>query len=53
MNTYNVEVNGRVILTEIPSTELEEKLNLLRGLVWTSGGKEEDIQVVLNKSPLD
>jgi hypothetical protein len=50
MNTYNVEVNGRVVLTEIPSSKLEEELLVLRGLVWTSGGKEEDIQVILNKA---
>jgi hypothetical protein len=50
MNTYNVKVNGRVVLTEIPSNKLEEELLVLRGLVWTSGGKEEDIQVILNKA---
>lgn len=51
MNTYDVKVNGKIVLKEIPSSKLEEELLMIRGLVWTSGGKEDDIQVFLNKSP--
>lgn len=50
MNTYNVSVNGKDILTEIPSEELEGSLKVLRGLVWATGGSDEDIKVVLNNT---
>jgi hypothetical protein len=50
MNTYDVKVNGKTVLTEIPSDKLETELLTLRGLVWTSGGKEDDIQVILNNT---
>jgi hypothetical protein len=49
MNTYNIEVNGKTILTKIPTEELEENLKLIRGLVWTSGGNNDSIFVSLNK----
>jgi hypothetical protein len=50
MNTYNISVNGNEILKQVPQSELQENLKMIRGLVWTSGGNDEDIQVVLNKS---
>ena len=48
MNTYNVQVNGTVILKKVNKEELDEKLKIIQGLVWTSGGHSEDIQVSLN-----
>ena len=50
MNTYNISVNGNEILKQVPQNNLQENLKMIRGLVWTSGGNDEDIQVVLNKS---
>jgi hypothetical protein len=50
MDNYDVEVNGKLVLTGVPSDKLEEELLIIRGLVWTSGGKEDDIQITLNKS---
>ena len=49
MNTYNIEVKGVSILDQIPQNDLQENLKLIRGLVWTSGGNDGDIQVELNK----
>lgn len=49
MNTYNIQVNGKTILTAIPTEQLEENLKLIRGLVWTSGGNDDSIFVSLNK----
>jgi hypothetical protein len=48
MNTYNVQVNGKNILTKISSEKLEGDLKILRGLVWTSGGSDRDIEVTIN-----
>jgi methionine salvage enolase-phosphatase E1 len=48
MNTYNIEVNGITVIKDINKEELDEKLKIIRGLVWTSGGKSEDIHVSLN-----
>lgn len=48
MNTYNIEVNGITIVERVNPDDLDEMLNQVRGLVWTSGGKNEDIKVVLN-----
>jgi hypothetical protein len=50
MNTYNIEVNGITIVEKITPEDLEGTLNQVRGLVWTSGGNNEDIRVVLNKN---
>ena len=50
MNTYNIQVNGITILENINKEELDEKLKVIQGLVWTSGGYSEDIQVSLNKN---
>lgn len=50
MNTYNISVNGNEILKQVPQSELQENLKIIRGLVWTSGGNDEDILVVLNKT---
>jgi len=50
MTTYNIEVNGITIVERINPEDLEVTLNQVRGLVWTSGGKNEDIKVVLNKN---
>jgi hypothetical protein len=50
MNTYNISVNGVTILDKISQEEVQENLKLIRGLVWTSGGKDQDITVTLNKN---
>jgi len=50
MNTYNIEVKGVSILDQIPQNDLQENLKLIRGLVWTSGGNDKDIEVTLNKT---
>jgi hypothetical protein len=50
MNTYNVSVNGKEVLTQIHSEELEGSLKILRGLVWASGGSDKDIEVFLNNT---
>ncbi len=50
MNTYNVQVNGTLILEKINKEELDEKLKTIQGLVWTSGGSPKDIQVILNNN---
>jgi len=48
MNTYDVSVKGRKVLTEVASHKLEDELKILRGIVWTTGGSNEDIQVTIN-----
>jgi len=48
MNTYNLSVNGKEILKQVPCEEIEETLKTLRGLVWTSGGSDEDIKITEN-----
>jgi hypothetical protein len=48
MNTYNIEVNGITLQERINPEDLDKTLIQVRGLVWTSGGKNEDIKVVLN-----
>lgn len=48
MNTYNVQVNGTVILEKVTKKELDEKLKIIQGIVWTSGGCSEDIEIILN-----
>jgi hypothetical protein len=50
MNTYNIEVKGINVLSQIPQDDLTKNLNLIRGLVWTSGGNDSDIEIILNKS---
>ena len=50
MTTYNISVNGNEILSQVPQSELQENLKLIRGLVWTSGGNDKSIQVSLNKN---
>jgi methionine salvage enolase-phosphatase E1 len=49
MNTYNIEVKGVSILNQVPQSDLSNNLKIIRGLVWTSGGNDGDIQVELNK----
>lgn len=49
MNTYNVSVNGREIISCVPSDKLEGELKILRGLVWAQGGSDRDIRITLNK----
>jgi hypothetical protein len=49
MNTYNISVNGNEILRQVPQSNLQDNLKLIRGLVWTSGGNDKDIQIELNK----
>ena len=48
MNTYNLSVDGKEILKQVPSNKLEETLRTLRGLVWTSGGSDKDIKITKN-----
>jgi len=48
MNTYNISVKGNELLSQVPQNDLQEKLKLIRGLVWTSGGNDEDITVTIN-----
>lgn len=48
MNTYNILVDGKNIITEITSDKLEGTLKIVRGLVWTSGGSDINIQVIEN-----
>ena len=48
MNTYNISVEGRVVLTQISTENIEENLKLIRGLVWTIGGSDKDIIVSIN-----
>ena len=48
MNTYNISVEGKHILTQIPTENLEEKLKVIRGLVWTNGGSDKDIIISIN-----
>lgn len=50
MNTYNIDVKGITVLSQIPQNDLQKNLKLIRGLVWTSGGNDKDIEVTLNKS---
>ena len=49
MNTFNVSVNGKKILTEVPAEKLEGELKILKGLVWALGGSNKDIEIVENK----
>jgi hypothetical protein len=46
MNTYNVNVKGIKIFENISQEELQNKLIQIRGLVWTSGGSDQDIEVI-------
>lgn len=48
MNTYNISVKGEHILTHIPTENIEEKLKIIRGLVWTNGGSDKDIIISIN-----
>ena len=48
MNTYNVSVNGVEILKNIPETNLENNIKILRPLVWVTGGSDEDIKIEEN-----
>jgi hypothetical protein len=50
MNTYNISVKGNEILSQVPQSDLQENLKMIRGLVWTSGGNDKDIEVHLNKN---
>jgi len=50
MNTYNISVKGNEILSQVPQSDLQENLKVIRGLVWTSGGNDKDIEVSLNKN---
>ena len=50
MNTYNISVKGANIISQLPQSDLQENLKLIRGLVWTSGGNDDDIKITLNKT---
>lgn len=45
MNTFSIIVNGKEIVKDLTENNLENSLNLIRGLVWTSGGSESDIKI--------
>lgn len=49
MNTYNISVRGVQVFEDLPQEKLQESLTQVRGIVWTSGGGNEDIVVSLNK----
>lgn len=49
MNTYDLNVKGIKIFKNISQKYLQENLNLLRGIVWTSGGNDSDIEIIINK----
>jgi len=49
MNTFNVSVKGKEVLTKIPQEKLAEELKKLKGLVWVLGGSNQDIKIVENK----
>ena len=46
MTTYNIDVNGVTIDEKVTPEDLGWTLNQVRGLVWTSGGNNEEIQVI-------
>ena len=48
MNTYNISVEGKVVLTQITTENIEENLKIIRGLVWTNGGSDKDISISIN-----
>ncbi len=48
MNTYTISLKGNEILCQVSQSDLQENLKPIRGLVWTSGGNDKDIQVELN-----
>jgi hypothetical protein len=48
MNTYNISVDGKEVLTEIPIENIENNLKIIRGLVWTQGGSDKDITISIN-----
>jgi len=50
MNTYNILVKGTNIVSQLSQSDLQENLKLIRGLVWTSGGNDDDIEITLNKA---
>jgi hypothetical protein len=50
MNTYNISVKGTNIISQLSQSDLQENLKLIRGLVWTSGGNDKDIEITLNKA---
>lgn len=53
MNTFNISVNGKQVLTEVPAESLDGELQVIRGLVWTSGGSNEDIKVEMSNLKKD
>ena len=48
MNTFNIIVDGKNIITDIASDKLKGTLQIVRGLVWTSGGSDMNIEVIEN-----
>jgi hypothetical protein len=48
MNTYNISVKGVSVIHNVSQEEMQENLKLIRGLVWTSGGNDNDITVSIN-----
>lgn len=48
MTTFDVFVDGKEIIKAVPSENIEEVLKTLRGLVWTSGGSDDNIEIKPN-----
>jgi hypothetical protein len=48
MNTFNISVDGKEVVTKITSDNLEGTLRVIRGLVWTSGGSDSNIEITQN-----
>lgn len=48
MSTYNIEVRGIKVIGNITQDEVQEKLRLVRGIVWTTGGNDQDIKIIIN-----
>ncbi len=49
MNTYNIEVKGIKLFEKISQEDLQRSLDQVRGIVWTRGGNDQDISIILNK----
>jgi len=49
MSTYRIEVNGVRVFEKISPEDLQKSIDQVRGIVWTRGGSDQDITVILNK----
>ena len=46
MTTFSISVNGKEVIKKVPTDELEEQLKIVRGIVWTTGGSDSNIEVM-------